>query len=244
LGQVRTDIHSNEITAIPELLRLIDIRGARVTIDAEGCQKGIAEQIIEKGADYTLALKENQEELYRQVKECFEWKESDKWADAASDDSKTGYEKDHGRIEMRECSVISDIDWLYQKSEWKNIKSIIKVRCHSEKWEAAKQRWGEETVFDRYFISSLALSAKEMAVLIRHHWSIENNLHWVLDVVFGEDDDMKKTLHAPENMNILRKTSLACIRRHESEKKKSFNYYRREALLDDNYSRSLLFETK
>jgi predicted transposase YbfD/YdcC len=237
-------LHSNEITAIPELLKLIDIKGARVTIDAEGCQKAIAEQIIEKEADYILALKENQKELYTQVKDCFEWKESDEWADIASDDSKTGSEKNHGRIETRECSVISDIDWLYQKNEWKNMKSIIKVRCHSEKWDAEKQRWGEETVFDRYFISSLALSAQEMAVLIRNHWSIENNLHWVLDAVFGEDDDMKKTLHAPENMNVLRKTSLACIRRHESEKKKSFNYYRREALLDDDYRRSFLFETK
>jgi predicted transposase YbfD/YdcC len=241
LGQVRTEAHSNEITAIPMLLEMLDIRGAKVTIDAEGCQKAIAEKIVEKEADYTLAVKGNQPELYEQVKDCFDWAEQDKSADIAVEEHKSGSEKDHGRIERRECSVITDIDWLYQKEQWKNMRSIIKVRRSYQKWDTKQDRWQDEIVEDRYFISSLALSAKEMAGIIRRHWSVENQLHWVLDVAFGEDDDMKKTLNAPENMNVMRKIALAAILRHDPEKKKSIKHNMTHALLNDDDRLSLLF---
>jgi predicted transposase YbfD/YdcC len=243
LGQVVTDGHSNEITAIPKLLELIDIKGARVTIDAMGCQKEIASKIIEKGADYTLALKENQKELYRQVKETFEWKEADKWCDIPSDDTKTGYEKGHGRITMWECSLITAIDWLYQKSEWKNIKSIVKVRCHSEKMDTKNDKWLPETIEDRYYISSLALPAAEMGQIIRAHWYVENNLHWMLDVVFDEDNDQKKTGNVPLNMNVLRKAALSRILLHETKKKRSIPNYQLHALLNDDYRFHLLFDS-
>jgi predicted transposase YbfD/YdcC len=242
LGQVVTDGHSNEITAIPKLLDLIDIRTARVTIDAMGCQKEIAGKIIDKGGDYILALKENQPELYSQVKETFDWKEADRWCDIPSDDTKTGYEKDHGRIEMRECSVISQIDWLYQKESWKNIRSIVKVRCHTEKMDEKREKWLPETTFDRYFISSLALPAAEMGETIRKHWSIENNLHWVLDVDFGEDHDQKKTDNAPLNMNVLRKAALPRLLQNKPKKTMSLPNCQLKALLNDDYRLKLLFD--
>jgi predicted transposase YbfD/YdcC len=246
LGEVRTEAHSNEITAIPQLLDMLAIGGMRVTIDAEGCQKEIAAKIIDKGADYTLAVKENQKALYEQIKDCFDWEEQDKWADIPRETEETDIEKGHGRIEKRECSVIHDIDWLYQKEAWKGIRSIVKVRCHRSVWSTEKGVWLPETTYDRYYISSLSLSAKETNGIIRRHWSIENSLHWVLDVDFGEDSDLKRTLHAPENMNIFRKTALSCIKIHEPEpdRKKSLRYFSRKALLNDDYRSSLLFGRK
>jgi predicted transposase YbfD/YdcC len=242
LGQVVVDGHSNEITAIPKLLDIIDIRTARVTIDAMGCQKDIAAKIIERGGEYILALKENQPELYSQVKETFEWKEADKWCDIPSDDSKTGYEKGHGRIEMRECSVIREIEWLYQKDSWKSVRSIVKVRCHTEKMDEKREKWLPETTFDRYYISSLVLPAHEMGEIIRRHWSIENNLHWVLDITFGEDDDQKKTGNAPLNMNILRKAALSHIMQNKPKKRISVPNCKLKALLNDDYRLKLLFD--
>jgi predicted transposase YbfD/YdcC len=244
LGQVKTDAHSNEITAIPELLDLIDIKGARITIDAEGCQKDIAKKIIEKGGNYTLAVKENQPMLYEEIRGCFEWEEDDKWADIPVDRAESEVEKAHGRIEKRECAVITNIDWLKGEKEWEGVQSIIKMRSHVSKWDTETGVWQSEKVYDRYFISSLALSAKEMGPLIRRHWSIENNLHWVLDMDFGEDDDMKKTLHAPENMNVLRKMALTCLANHKVDPKKGVKHHMIKALLNDDYRLSLLFDPK
>jgi predicted transposase YbfD/YdcC len=242
LGQVRTSEHSNEITAIPELLDSIDIKGGRVTIDAMGCQKAIAAKVVEKGADYVLAVKENQPELCGQIRDFFEWTEKDRQADIAVEKWKSGSEKEHGRIERRECFVTDEIDWLYSKSEWANIKSVIKYRCHCIKKDQTGENWLPETVYDRYFISSMDLGAEEMYEIIRKHWGIENNLHWMLDMAFGEDADQKKTCHAPENMNILRKAALSRINAHRSGEKESVKRCKLKALMHDDYRLSLIFD--
>jgi predicted transposase YbfD/YdcC len=245
LGQVKTEAHSNEITAIPELLGMLDINGARITIDAEGCQKAIAGQIIEGGGDYTLAVKENQPGLYEGIKDCFkvaeEEKETGKEGKLEMEEAESEAEKGHGRVERRECAVIREIDWLKDEKEWKEVKSIVRVRLHSSKWDSGEQAWQAETVYDRYFISSLALPAKEMGPMIRRHWSIENNLHWVLDVEFGEDGDKKMTGHAPENMNILRKMALMSLEQHKTDGKKSVKHYQHKAMLNDDYRGEVLF---
>jgi predicted transposase YbfD/YdcC len=157
---------------------------------------------------------------------------------------KSGSEKGHGRIEQREYAVSENVDWLYERDEWKGIKTIVRNRSWREEKDAGSGEWQPATVFDRYYISSLDLSAEEMGKRIRNHWSIENNLHWMLDVDFGEDDDLKRTMHAPENMNILRKAALSCIKRAEPENKKSLKHYMRQALFYDEYRKHLLFDSK
>jgi predicted transposase YbfD/YdcC len=216
----------------------------------------MAKKIIEKGGNYTLAVLvgaanyENQPMLYEEIRGGFEWKEDDKWADIPVDRAESEVEKAHGRIEKRECAVITNIDWLKGEKEWEGVQSIIKMRSRVSKWDTETGVWQNEKVYDRYFISSLALTAEKMGPLIRRHWSIENLvrkanvLHWVLDMDFGEDDDMKKTLHAPENMNVLRKMALTCLANHKVYPKKGVKHHMIKALLNDDYRLSLLFDLK
>lgn len=223
LGQVKVNSKSNEITAIPALLKLLDISGCVITIDAMGCQRAIAKQIVDKGADYLLSLKGNQSTLHEDVKLFFE--------DARAHDFYQrneerriahGYyettEKDHGRVETRRCWMVQGepLDWLWQKSEWAGLYSIGAVESERRVLSAAGEKVTLET---RYFISSLRGSVKRFARAVRAHWGIENRLHWTLDMAFGEDACPICVDNAPENLATLRKMVLNLLRQDKSSRR-------------------------
>lgn len=204
LGQQAVDSKSNEITAIPELLKLLDLTGALVTIDAMGCQKDIAEEIVQGGADYVLAVKGNQEYLHEDVKETL--------APIIASSCETGTEKcaqteemNRGRREKRTCYISTDLSKIRDKLLWKGLKAIgviISEREYNGKLE----------VETRYFISSRVMSAHLLLQGVRNHWAIENGLHWVLDVVFGEDAHQLREGNGPQNFTTLRKLAHALIK--------------------------------
>ncbi|MCR5308484.1 MAG: ISAs1 family transposase [Bacilli bacterium] len=196
LGEITVDEKSNEITAVPQLLDLIDVEGCIVTADAISCQKTIVEKIMGNGADYTIGLKLNQPGLFNDVKDYFDMFEKE------SSTTKS-IEKDHGRIETREYFLLSDISWLEQRVEWCGLKSVGMVKSHVFKKEGAHTD-------TRYFISSLT-NINEFAYSVRKHWAIENQLHWCLDVIFREDSSRARKDFSPLNMHVLRKTSLSLL---------------------------------
>ena len=199
LGQVKTDEKSNEITAIPQLLELLELNGCIVTIDAMGCQREIAQQITEGEADYVLAVKENQGQLYDSIQDLFVGAEALGFDGTPYDYAQT-LDKGHGRVERRECWVIADqdcLDYLDPQGLWPQLKAAVKVVGH-------RQTTADCTSQPRYYISSLAGSAEQLLAAIRGHWSIENSLHWTLDVTFREDQCRVRKDHGPQNMNILR----------------------------------------
>jgi predicted transposase YbfD/YdcC len=196
LGEIVVDEKSNEITAIPQLLDLVDVEGAVVTIDAMGTQTKIAEKIIKKKADYCLALKGNQSSLHEDVRLYFEKLPAEQTA--------VTKEKGHGRIEKREYFLETEIDWLTQKVAWAELNGIGAVK--STIFEK-----GESRTETRCFITSLT-SVERFADAVRKHWSIENQLHWQLDVTFGEDGSRARKDNSPLNLNVLRKTSLALLK--------------------------------
>jgi len=196
LGELETEEKSNEITAIPELLDMIDVEGCTVTIDAMGCQKAITQKITEEKADYVIGLKGNQETLRDDVELYF----NDFAKDAEKSETK---EMGHGRIENREYFLETDIDWLFQRSEWSNLKGIGMVKSTVLEKGIVRQ----ET---RYFITSLT-DVNDFAYAVRKHWSIENQLHWRLDVIFREDSAKARKDNSPLNMNVLRKVALSLL---------------------------------
>lgn len=209
LGQLKTGEKSNEITAIPLLLELLELRGCIVTIDAMGCQTEIASRIITQEADYVLSLKGNQGQLHEEVAEYFAWAESLNFKDVEYDYCRT-LEKDHGRIEERRCWVTEDTDWFTEKAEWAGLRSFIMV-------EAEREVLGQAvTVERRYFISSLPADAKQALRAVRGHWQVENSLHWVLDVAFREDACRTRTGHAPENLATLRHIAVNLLKQERS----------------------------
>ncbi len=209
LGQLKTAEKSNEITAIPLLLELLELRGCIVTIDAMGCQTEIAAQIIKQEADYVLSLKGNQGTLHEEVEEYFAWAKSINFKDVESDYYRT-LEKDHGRIEERRCFVTEDIDWFTEKAAWAGLRSFIMV-------EAKREVVGQAaTVERRYFISSLPADAKQALRAVRGHWQVENSLHWVLDVGFREDACRTRAGHAPENLATLRHMAVNLLKQERS----------------------------
>jgi predicted transposase YbfD/YdcC len=223
LGQIKTQEKSNEITAIPELLEWLDVRGAIVTIDAMGCQKAIAEKIIDKGGDYLLALKGNQSRLHDDVRLHFE--EPSPQASTRMGHAET-IDKGHGRIEVRHCRVSTDIGWLkVLHPEWKNLNSIVAIASERHIGETVSQ----ET---RYFISSSLVPAERMLAAVRLHWGIENQLHWVLDMSFGEDQSRIRKGNAPSNVGIIRHAALNMIRRSKT-KRMSIKRMRKAAGWDD-----------
>jgi predicted transposase YbfD/YdcC len=236
LGQLETEEKSNEITAIPELLDSMEVAGDTITIDAMGCQREIASKIREKGAHYVLSVKENQVETYHEIKEYFE-AAHETWSarHLPTDVWQSGIEKDHGRVERREVWTEEELDWMTCKERWKDMKTIIQYRC-------TRREGGKSTTDSRYYISDLSLDAEKAAGLIRGHWSIENRLHWFLDVCFGEDRCRARTNHAPENLNVLRKTALWLLRKTSvPEKRIGTNRKMLRATLNDDFLSDVLF---
>ena len=205
LGQVKTEEKSNEITAIPQLLDAIEIRGDTVTIDAPGCQTAIAAKIRDKGADYVLAVKENQKTLYTEIKEYFEYLDDKRTKGLPEDIRDSGYEKGHGRTERRVIRTACEIDFLSGKDNWKDLKTILECR-------STRTIGGKTTVSNRYYISSADADAGWFCKVIRGHRSIENNLHRMPDVCFREDYSRSRLGNLAENLNILRKTALSRIK--------------------------------
>ena len=231
LGQIKTEDKSNEITAIPKLLELLELENTIVTIDAMGTQKKIAEAIIEEKADYILALKKNQETLYDNVELFFDSiiKNEIKGIDVFKLVTK---EKNHGRIETRKYYLVNDISWLDNKDDWKNIKSIGMVE--------RERIIGDKETFERsYYITSLE-AIELFSKGVRQHWGIENKLHWVLDVSFNEDKCRARKNNSAENLAVLRHLSLNLLR-EEKTSKKSLNLKKLRCALDKNYLEKVIF---
>ena len=231
LGQVKTDEKSNEITAIPELLELLEIKGCIVTIDAMGCQKKIAAQIVDDDADYVLALKGNQGTLNDDVVLFFLDASENDFKDIDFDYHET-VDGGHGRVEIRRYWAVSDIDWLDQKQDWKGLKTIGMV-------ESERHIDEKVSVEKRFFIASINKDAKLLAKAVREHWGIENKVHWVLDVAFQEDDNRIRKDHAPENLAVIRHIALNLLRSEKSQKV-GIKAKRKMAGWDDSYLQKVL----
>jgi predicted transposase YbfD/YdcC len=211
LGQVKVNEKSNEITAILQLLSMLEISGCIVTTDALGCQTDIAAEIVKRQADYVLSVKGNQNHLLEDSVGYFDWALEEKFKQTIYTRNET-VDGDHGRVEMRRCYATEDISWLRNREEWKGVRSIAMV-------ESERLVKGEEGSRERrYYISSLEADAEKLNRVIRGHWSVENSLHWVLDVAFREDDSRIRKDHGPENMATLRHIALNLLKQDKSIK--------------------------
>ena len=205
LGQLATDAKSNEITAIPELMKLLDLKGAVVTIDAAGCQKKIAQQIVEQGGDYLLQLKGNQGTLHDETVTLFDQCLTDDCRGIAYSTAATT-DKGHGRIEQRRLWATSEVNWFAEKGKWKNLRSLIRVR--------RQRTLGEKTSDEyHYYISSLpADNASKLLKYVRGHWGVENNLHWCLDISFADDQRRARKGNAAENFARLSRIAMNLLK--------------------------------
>jgi predicted transposase YbfD/YdcC len=233
LGQVAVDAKSNEITAIPQLIELLDLKDCVVTIDAAGCQKNIARRIVEKEGDYILALKGNQEGLHEQVAEYFE-RQLESQTPSEELRSHRAVEKGHGRTETRETVVAPVPQELQGVAFWIGLSSIVMVA--RESIDHATQKVSSEV---RYFISSLPAKVRQMARAVRGHWGIENGLHWVLDVAFNEDRLRVRDRNAIENLALLNRLAVSVLRQDRTVKA-GVKCKRKKAGWDDEYLLRLL----
>ncbi len=230
LGQVAVDAKSNEITAIPKLLELLDLKGALVTIDAIGCQKELAEQIVEAKGDYILTVKDNQPHLLEDIESCFEQALESDFAGLDHDSWKT-QEQGHGRQEQRCYTIIRDPQGLRDRDAWAGLQVI--GMCCSER--TVNDKTSEEV---RFFIGSRSASAKWYGKGLRNHWGIENSLHWLLDVTLGEDNNRVCKRHAGENLATVRRVALSLLKRHPE--KRSIACKRLAAALDPDFLEEIL----
>jgi predicted transposase YbfD/YdcC len=233
LGQLKVDDKSNEITAIPELLKVLDLAGCIVTIDAFGCHKSITEQIISQKGAYVLALKENQPTLYTDVQALFS---AIRAGDGPASDYAETYDRDHGRIERRRYWTTSVLETLRTKDQWSELQAVGMV-------EAERSLNGVTTSEQRYYILSFAAPAKVFGHAVRSHWQIENMVHWVLDLAFREDECRIRMDHGPENFAVLRHLALNLLR-HETSFKGSIKSKRHRAGWNDSYLAKVLNSTK
>ena len=230
LGQVKVEEKSNEIVAIPKLLRMLEIEGAVVTIDAMGCQRDIAQTILDRKADYILALKGNQGSLKDDVKLFVDEQKAVGFKDAKISRDTT-VDGDHGRIETREVTVIHDVGWLQERHDWPGLKSVVVV-------ESTREVAGKVDREMRLYITSLVLLAHLIGPMIRNHWMIENSLHWVLDMVFRDDECRVRTDNAPANLATLRRMAYNVMR--TANTKDSMRLRRKVAAWDDDFLVSLI----
>ncbi len=232
LGQIKTNEKSNEITAIPQLLDIIDITGTVVTIDAMGTQKDIARKVREKKADYVLALKANHETLYNEVVEFFEKASDENYQEEHGIKTHREITKGHGRNEVREAFITSDIAWMKEANEsWNGLTSIGMVVYQRE-------NKGTKIVERRFFICSIDAEPDKFAYAVRKHWGVES-MHWILDVTFKEDSKKVRKDHGPENLSILLKFAYNFLKR-DTALKKSMKKKRFLASLDLEYLETIL----
>lgn len=230
IGQVKTDEKSNEIKAIPKLLEILALKGCIVTIDAMGCQKDIVEKIKQKKGDYVIALKGNQSSLHDDVKLYLD-------DQIEVNPKKSAYyetiEKDHGRIETRRYWITSKIEWLKERhSGWSGLKSIGVV-------EAIREINGKQTKDRRYYIASIGANAREFEKAVRRHWSIENSLHWVLDIVFREDESRIRSKNGAQNLALFRHLAINLLKQ-ETTFKRSIRKKRYRASIEPYYFEQVL----
>jgi predicted transposase YbfD/YdcC len=235
LGQVKVDEKSNEITALPKLLNLLAIKGCLVTIDAMGCQTEIAQQIVEQEGDYLLAVKRNQEHLFEDIDHLFEHSRPENFTAEGFDESRM-VNKAHGRVEIRHCQVIAHPDWLDHvryRHDWAKLHCLVRL-------SAERQVNGQTSQEVRYYICSRAASASVLLEAVRAHWGIENQVHWLLDVVFDEDGSRIRTGHAQQNLAAMRRIAINVLNEDKTSKH-SLKGKRQLAGWDESYLESLVF---
>lgn len=233
LGQRKVADKSNEITAIPELLRVLDVSGCIVTIDAMGCQKAIAQTIRDEKADYVLRVKDNQEHLHQDLRDWFAYADQVHYAGILHTYTET-VNKDHGRIEIRRCWAIADpvaFEYIRHYEGWTDLHTLVRVQRERRLKGTVEQE-------DAYYISSLSHDASRLLAAVRDHWGIENSFHWVLDMTFGEDDSRIRAGDSPQNMAVLRHLALNILKKDKS--KGSLRQKRYKAALDDTFLSQLL----
>jgi predicted transposase YbfD/YdcC len=230
LGQVKVDEKSNEITAIPKLLAMMAIEGAIVTIDAMGCQRSIAQTILDKEADYVLALKGNQGALHSDVALFVAEQKACGFQDSQISRNTT-VDGDHGRIETRTTTVIHNAAWLQKRHEWPGLGAIVIV-------DSTRETGHKVETETRLYITSLRLPADQVGAIVRSHWAIENSLHWVMDMVFRDDECRVRTQHAPANFTTIKHIALNLLRRAPG--KDSLRLRRKVAAWDDTFLASVI----
>src|SRR6202521_1361042 len=230
LGQVKVADKSNEIVAIPKLLEMMAIEGAIVTIDAMGCQRDIAQKIVDKKADYVLALKGNQGSLREDVELFATEQRAAGFKDTTISRNET-VDGDHGRIETRTTTVIHDVAWLQERHDWPGLNGVVIVESTREIGDKVEQ----ET---RFYITSLVLLAALLGPIVRSHWAVENSLHWVMDMIFRDDECRVRTDHAPANFTTIKHMAHNLIRKPSG--KDSLRLRRKVAAWDDDFLASLI----
>jgi predicted transposase YbfD/YdcC len=230
LGQVKVTEKSNEITAIPKLLSMLAIEGAIVTIDAMGCQRDIAQKILDKKADYVLALKGNQGSLRADVELFATEQKARSFADTTITRDTT-VDGDHGRIETRTTTVIHDVAWIQERHDWPGLEAVVMVESRRE----INEKIESET---RFYLTSLVMVAALMGPVVRSHWAVENSLHWVMDMVFRDDECRVRTEHAPANFTTIKHMAHNLLRTANS--KDSLRLRRKVAAWDDDFLAALI----